>query len=137
MIGVVIVTHGNLAESFIDSAEQVVGTQTQIEALCLHPQDEIEASREQLIQAKNRVDSGKGVIILTDMFGGVASNLAMMMLSMPRIEVIAGVNLPMLVRILSKRHELSLAECTAQAQEAGRKYINIATQLLEPKKKAG
>lgn len=137
MLGVVILTHGDLAQAFLASAEQVTGKQQQIEALSIHPQDNMEQRRNELLQAIARVNTGKGVIILTDMFGGVASNLAISLLSMPMVEVIAGINLPMLVRILSKRKDASLSECALAAQEAGQKYIRIATQLLEPQRKAG
>ena len=136
MIGIVIVTHGNLASAFVESAEHVVGEQRQVETLSLKSDDRIEQRREELVQTINRVNTGKGVIILTDMFGGLASSLAMSLLSMPRVEVISGVNLPMLVKLLSKRQDSSLNECAIAAQEAGQKYINIATQLLEPQCKA-
>lgn len=137
MIGVVIVTHGELAQAFIQSAEQVVGEQRYVEAVSLSEKDDMEARREELIQAIHRVNTGRGVIVLTDMFGGIASNLAISLLSLPKVEVIAGINLPMLVRIFSKRQELSLTECVEAAQRAGQKYIHVATQLLEPQRKAG
>ncbi len=136
MIGIVIVTHGSLAAAFVESAEHVVGEQRQVEALSLKTGDSMEQRREELVQAVNRVNAGKGVIILTDMFGGFASSLAMSLLSMPMVEVISGVNLPMLVKLFSKRQDSSLSECAIAAQEAGQKYINIATQLLEPQRKA-
>lgn len=136
MIGVVILTHGGLGDSFLEAAQQVVGSQPSIETVSLSDDNDLVAKREELLQAMNRVHGDQGVIILTDMFGGAASNLAMSVLSAPMVEVIAGVNLPMLIKILSVRKNADLAECAIAAQETGRKYINVATQLLEPERKA-
>ena len=135
MIGVIILTHGNLANAFLETAQQVVGEQSQVEAIAILPEHDMQGRRDELVQAISRVNTGEGVIILTDMFGGEASNLAMSMLSLPRVEVIAGVNLPMLIKIFSKRKSAMLAEVAESAQNAGRKYINVATQLLEPQRK--
>lgn len=136
MIGIVIITHGTLADAFLSAAQQVTGEQHQVETISLMPEDDMEQRRTELVQAMNRVNTGQGVIILTDMFGGISSNLAMSMLSMPMVEVIAGVNLPMLIKLFSKRKDSSLSECATAAQTAGRKYINVATHLLEPQRKA-
>jgi len=136
-IGVILLTHGRLAGAFLEAAQQVVGKQSQVEAIPLLKEHDMAERRAHVMQAINRVNTGEGVIILTDMFGGEASNLAMSMLSLPRVEVIAGVNLPMLIKIFSKRKSASLAETAAAAQDAGKKYINVATHLLEPQRKAG
>jgi PTS system mannose-specific IIA component len=137
MIGVVLLTHASLGEAFLEAAQQVVGPQSKVECFSIPNQEEIESRRDELLQAISRVNSGEGVIIVTDMFGGLSSHLAMSVLSMPRIEVISGMNLPMLIKLLSKRAELPLAECAYAAQEAGRKYISLATHILEPQKKVG
>lgn len=137
MIGIVLLTHGGLGHSFIEAAEKVVGSQQQIEAIAIESEDNLDKRHEELSQAINRVNTGEGVILLTDMFGGLTSHLAMSFLNMRRVEVISGVNLPMLVKLLSKRRQLPLAECAQAGQQAGIKYINIATQLLEPQAKAG
>ncbi len=136
MVGVVILTHGRLAGAFLEASQQVAGPQSQVEAIPLLPEHDMQERRDTLMQAISRVNTGEGVIILTDMFGGEASNLAMSMLSIPRVEVIAGVNLPMLIKIFSKRKSTGLAEVASSAQNTGRKYINIASQLLEPQRKA-
>ena len=136
MIGVILLTQGNLAGSFLETAELMVGKQSQFEAVSLMPEEKPQHHRDLLRQAISRVNTGEGVIILTDMFGGEASNLAMSMLSVPRLEVLAGLNMPMLEKILSKRKNAAFKEVALAAQEAGRKYINIATQILEPQRKA-
>lgn len=131
MIGIVLVTHGRLAADFIAALEHVVGRQGQIEAVCIEPDDDMEERRQAIIDSVGRVDSGHGVAILTDMFGGTPSNLAMSVLGQGRIEVIAGVNLPMLIKLASLRASEPVETAAVQAQEAGRKYINVASQLLE------
>ena len=130
MIGLVLVTHGGLAREFIAAIEHVVGRQEAIQAVCIGPDDDMEVRRDEIIQAVADVDCGDGVILLTDMFGGTPSNLAISMLEQGNVEVIAGVNLPMLIKLVSVRHSGSLAEAVGQAQEAGRKYINVASRLL-------
>ena len=130
MIGVVLVTHGKLAEAFIAAAEKVVGAQRNLEAIAIMPDQNAEDDRAAIMQAVKRVDAGKGVIILTDMFGGAPSNLAISLLQEGVIEVVAGVNLPTLVKLLSIRSELSMQDSLLAVQEAGRKYINIASSLL-------
>ena len=131
MIGMVLVTHGQLASEFISALEHVVGPQSQIEAVCIGPDDDMERRRQQILDGVRRVDDGDGVVILTDMFGGTPSNLAISVLSQGKVEVIAGVNLPMLIKLatLRKSHE-PLESAVGSAQEAGRKYINVASQLL-------
>ena len=130
MIGVVIVTHGRLAHEFRAALEHVVGPQEQIEAVTIGPDDDVEQRRKDIIEAVKRVDSGDGVAILTDMFGGTPSNLAISAMERDNVEVIAGVNLPMLVKLASVRGECGLEEAIMQAQEAGRKYISVASQIL-------
>lgn len=133
MIGVVLVTHGRLAVEFRSALEHVVGPQSQIEAITIDPEDDVEERRRDIIAAVKRVDSGDCVAILTDMFGGTPSNLAISVMSQPKVEVLAGINLPMLVKLAKVRDECPLAEAVAAAQEAGRKYVTIASRVLNGK----
>lgn len=130
MIGVVIVTHGKLACEFRAALEHVVGPQEQIETISIGPDDDLDARRSDMLAALASVDSGDGVVVLTDMFGGSPSNLAISAMEHSNVEVIAGVNLPMLVKLASVRGESGLDEAITQAQEAGRKYISVASQIL-------
>jgi PTS system mannose-specific IIA component len=130
MIGIVLVTHGRLAEEFLLATEHVVGSQSHVEAICIAPDDDIETRRQDIEAAAASVDQGKGVVLLTDMFGGTPSNLAISLIGKPGIEVVAGVNLPMLIKLASIRGTAELQDAVAQAQEAGRKYINVASSLL-------
>ena len=130
MIGLVLVTHGRLASEFIHAVEHVVGKQEQIEAICIGPDDKMDARRADIAAAAKRSDTGEGVIILTDMFGGTPSNLAISPLEEGKIEVVAGLNLPMLVKLARVRRDCNLHKAAAAAQDAGRKYINIASQVL-------
>ena len=130
MIGLVLVTHGRLAVEFRAALEHVVGPQGQIESVTIGPDDDVEERRKDIIEAVRRVDSGDGVAILTDMFGGTPSNLAISVMSRPKVEVLAGINLPMLVKLAKVRGECPLAEAVAAAQEAGRKYVTIASRVL-------
>jgi mannose PTS system EIIA component len=130
MIGIVIVTHGRLAEEFIHALEHVVGPQTQIEAICIGPEDRMDQRRADIAKAVAKVETGQGVIVLTDMFGGTPSNLAISLLEEGKVEVVAGLNLPMLVKLARIRIDCNLHKATAAAQDAGRKYINIASQVL-------
>jgi PTS system mannose-specific IIA component len=130
MIGIVIITHGGLATEFRSALEHVVGQQTGLATLSIGPEDDIEARRAELIEAVRRCDTGRGVIILTDMFGGTPSNLAISVMDDTGAEVLAGVNLPMLVRLASVRRDKTLAEAADLAKEAGRKYISVASQVL-------
>ncbi|MFQ5957936.1 MAG: PTS sugar transporter subunit IIA [Alphaproteobacteria bacterium] len=134
MIGLVLVTHGRLAEEMIAATEHVVGAQRNIRAICIGPDDDMEQRRNDIVQAVGEVDDGDGVILLTDMFGGTPSNLAISIMDKPNVEVIAGVNLPMLIKLASARENESLADAVASAQEAGRKYINVASALLAGQK---
>ena len=130
MIGMVLVTHGRLAAEFISALEHVVGPQRNVAAVCIGPDDDMEVRRKEILEAVERVDDGAGVVVLTDMFGGTPSNLAISILDKARIEVIAGVNLPMLIKLASVRTGEKLEDAVISAREAGRKYINVASQLL-------
>jgi mannose PTS system EIIA component len=133
MIGLVIVTHGRLAVEFRAALEHVVGPQQQIESITIGPDDNGEQCRKNIIEAVKRVDSGDGVAILTDMFGGTPSNLAISVMSRPKVEVLAGINLPMLVKLAKVRDSRSLPDAISAAQEAGRKYVTIASRVLAGK----
>ena len=135
MIGMVLVTHGNLADEFLSALQHVVGDQKQIATVCIGPDDDMEKRRTDIIKKIAEVDQGKGVIILTDLFGGTPSNLAISLIGKKNIEVITGINLPMLIKMASIRKSSSLIETVYNAQEAGRKYIKIATQLLPQEQK--
>jgi len=124
------VTHGRLAAEFIAALEHVVGPQSNISAICIGPEDDMEQRRQDILDAIAKVDAGRGVVILTDMFGGTPSNLAISVMEKARIEVIAGINLPMLIKLASLRQTETLGAAVTGAQEAGRKYINVASQLL-------
>lgn len=131
MIGLVLVTHGNLAREFLSVLEHVVGPQKNISTLCIHPQDDMEQKRLELQSKITQIEQGKGVIILTDMFGGTPSNIALTTMHKGKVEVLAGVNLPMLVKLMSLRLDHNLHECVELAQEAGKKYIHLASNLLK------
>lgn len=130
MIGLLLVTHGDLAKEFIAAMQHVVGEQPAIRAVCIGPDDDMEQRRQDILDATDALDSGAGTIVLTDMFGGTPSNLAISILQRPNTEVIAGINLPLLIKLAGVREDHSLAEATRLAQEAGRKYITVASQLL-------
>lgn len=130
MIGLVIVTHGRLAQEFRAALEHVVGSQEQIETISIGPDDDVESRREDILQAIHRTDSGQGVVVVTDMFGGTPSNLSISVMDEARVEVIAGVNLPLLVKLATVRVEAELTKAVDMAKEAGRKYINVASQVL-------
>ncbi len=130
MIGLVLVTHGHLAEEFVAATEHVVGKQKDMRAICIGPDDDMERRRQDILRAVAEVDSGSGVIVLTDMFGGTPSNLAISIMNQARVEVIAGMNLPMLIKLASVRTKGDAKAAVAAAQEAGRKYINVASKLL-------
>jgi mannose PTS system EIIA component len=133
MIGLVLVTHGRLAEEFRSAVEHVVGPQENFETVSIGADDNMEKRRSDIVDAVARVDQGSGVVVLTDMFGGTPSNLAISVMEAGRIEVIAGMNLPMLIKLSSVRKADKLATAVEEAQAAGRKYINVASQLLAAK----
>ncbi len=133
MIGMVLVTHGHLATEFRAALEHVVGPQRGIETITIGPEDDMEQRRQDIVAAVARVDTGQGVVLLTDMFGGTPSNLAISVMDRTRVEVVAGINLPMLIKLASVREVATLEVAVTQAQEAGRKYINIASRVLNGK----
>ena len=131
MIGLVIVTHGRLADEFVAALEHVVGPQKMIETICIGPEDRMDNRRQDILDAVARADTGTGVIVLTDMFGGTPSNLAISILKEAKIEVIAGVNLPLLVKLAGVRKTADLETAVKEAYAAGRKYIKLASELLD------
>lgn len=130
MIGMVLVTHGRLAEEFVAATEHVVGKQEQMKAISIGPDDDMEQRRKDILDAVQDVDGGDGVVLLTDMFGGTPSNLAISIMDKANVEVIAGINLPMLIKLASVRATLDLHKAAEEAQESGRKYISIASKVL-------
>lgn len=130
MIGLILVTHGRLAQEFLVAMEHVVGKQQHIETIDIGPNDDMEQRRADIAAAIARVDTGKGVIVLTDLFGGTPSNLAISLMERGRVEVIAGINLPMLIRLESARKAMTVVAAVAAAREAGRKYISVASEVL-------
>ncbi len=130
MIGIVLVTHGRLADELVNALQHVVGEEDNIATICIHSDDDMEQRRRDIIDTIAGVDSGAGVVLLTDMFGGTPSNLAISVMTETKVEVIAGVNLPMLIELAQTRRTSDLAQAVADAQEAGRKYINVASRLL-------
>ena len=130
MIGLILVTHGHLAEEFVSAMEHVVGAQQDVATICIGPHDDMEERRQEIADAITRVDSGNGAIMLTDLFGGTPSNLAISLLKSGHTEVIAGINLPMLIRLAGARKELDLHDAASAAKEAGRTYITVASEFL-------
>lgn len=130
MIGLILVTHGRLAHEFRLALEHVVGPQTQLSTISIGPDDDMEKRRVDILSAVTEVNSGSGVILLTDMFGGTPSNLAISVMETGTVEVVAGVNLPMLIKLASVRSEDDMELALNEAQESGRKYINVASQVL-------
>ena len=135
MIGIVLVTHGQLAEEFLSAMVHIVGEQKNIAAICIQPEDDMEKRRDDILKAVKKVEDGDGVILLTDMFGGTPSNLAISVMGEGEVEVIAGVNLPMLIQLARSRQTQTLESAVNDAQDAGKKYISVASNLLEGRKK--
>ena len=133
MIGLVVVTHGRLASELVAAMEHVVGKQKQVRAVCIGADDRMDKRRDDIAAAVKAVDSGQGAIVLTDMFGGTPSNLAISVMEKANVEVIAGINLPMLIKLASVRGDDDMQSAVAAAQESGRKYINVASHLLASK----
>jgi len=133
MIGIVLVTHGRLADEFRSAVQHVVGHQDQLETVSIEAEDDMEQRRLDIVEAVRRADSGTGVVVLTDMFGGTPSNLAISVMEPGKVEVIAGVNLPMLIKLTSVRKADDMVTALEEAQNAGRKYINVASQVLNAK----
>jgi len=134
MIGLVLVTHGRLAEEFVAAMEHVVGRQSNTQAVCIGADDNMELRRKDILSAISAVNDGSGVILLTDMFGGTPSNLAISVMDKAKVEVVAGMNLPMLIKLASIREHENLSDAVDLAQAAGRKYINVASSLLDGEK---
>ena len=130
MIGLVLVTHGNLAREFVVAMEHVVGSQELIEAICIGPDDDMEERRQEIAEAVEKVADGEGVIVLTDLFGGTPSSLSISLMRPEKVEVIAGMNLPMLIRLASARQSMSVTDAVAAARDAGKKYISVASEIL-------
>jgi PTS system mannose-specific IIA component len=130
MIGLVLVTHGRLAEEFVTAMEHVVGKQERIATIAIGAEDDMEGRRKDIAEAIAAVDTGRGVIVLTDLFGGTPSNLAISLMERGRVEVIAGINLPMLIRLESARKAMKVVDAVAAAREAGRTYISVASEVL-------
>ena len=133
MIGLVLVTHGKLAEEFRHALEHVVGPQKNIETVCIGPEDDMDRRRQDIRDAVEKGDTGSGVIILTDMFGGTPSNLSISVMSSGKTEVIAGMNLPMLIKLAGVRGDNDMQKALVEASDAGRKYINVASRVLSGK----
>ncbi len=134
MIGMVLVTHGRLATEFLAALEHVVGPQQDAVAIAIGPDDDMEERRKEILEAVSKVDSGAGVVLVTDMFGGTPSNLAISIMDKATVEVIAGLNLPLLIKLAELRETDDLETAVEKAQEAGRKYINVASKLLADSK---
>ena len=130
MIGLILVTHGDLADHFVDAMQHVVGPQDAVATVCIGPSDDMEHRRQEIADAIASVDRGNGVIVLTDLFGGTPSNLAISLLDRGHVEVIAGINLPMLIRLAGARKSMSVIEAVAAAKKAGRNYITVASEFL-------
>jgi mannose PTS system EIIA component len=130
MIGIVLVTHGRLADELVSALEHIVGPQEDVATVCIRPDDDMEQRRRDILTAIERVGKDGGAILLTDMFGGTPSNLSISVMNETGVEVIAGVNLPMMIQLARVRKTHDLASAVSEAQEAGRKYINVASQLL-------
>ena len=130
MIGMILVTHGHLAEEFVQAMEHVVGKQEAVITVCIGPNDDMERRRNEIRDAIAKVDSGEGAIILTDLFGGTPSNLAISLMQAGKVEVIAGINLPMLIRLAGARKTMDIKDAIVAAREAGRNYITIASEFL-------
>ncbi|MBH5323073.1 PTS sugar transporter subunit IIA [Aurantiacibacter sediminis] len=130
MIGIILVTHGQLADEFVSAMEHVVGQQEGVATICIGPNDDMELRRADIAKAIKDVDTGKGAILLTDLFGGTPSNLAISLLQPGKTEVIAGINLPMLIRLAGARKEMALAAAAEAARDAGRNYITMASEFL-------
>ncbi|PKB25785.1 PTS system mannose-specific IIA component [Novosphingobium kunmingense] len=130
MIGLILVTHGNLAVEFVHAMQHVVGRQDAVDTVCIGPNDDMEARRREIADKIKTVDNGQGVIVLTDLFGGTPSNLAISLMKAGSVEVIAGINLPMLIRLAKARGSMPLGKAVLAARDAGRNYITIASEFL-------
>ncbi len=130
MIGLVIVTHGRLADEFVNAMVHVLGKQEAVSTVCVGPQDDMTLCRENIIKAIKSVERGDGVVVLTDLLGGTPSNLAISVMQETKAEVITGVNLPLLIELADVRKTATLSDAVAAAREAGQKYIKVASQMV-------
>ena len=130
MIGMILVTHGRLADEFVHAMEHVVGEQASVATVCIGPNDDMEARRAEIRRAIRDVDTGDGTIVLTDLIGGTPSNLAISLMEAGKVEVIAGINLPMLIRLAGARKAMSITDAVSAARDAGRNYITVASEFL-------
>lgn len=131
MIGLVIVSHGRLADELVAATEHVVGPMDALLAVCIGPDDDMERRRGDIRESIADADRGEGVLVLTDMFGGTPSNLAISLLDPGKVEVIAGVNLPMLIKLAEARSRTDLDSLARMGVDAGKRYIAIASSVLE------
>lgn len=129
MIGLVIVTHGQLAREFLAAMEHVVGVQKDTCSICIGADDDMDQRRDDIREAVRATDSGDGVLVLTDMFGGTPSNLSLSLLEKDKVEVLAGVNLPMLIKIAQARDTANLAALAMQGKDAGARYIAMGSEI--------
>ncbi|MCZ6812741.1 MAG: PTS sugar transporter subunit IIA [Alphaproteobacteria bacterium] len=132
VVGLVLVTHGAVGVALLEALENIVGGQDNVVSVSIQPDDDVEARRAEILDAIARVGAGGGCILMTDMFGGTPSNLALSAMGEEAVDVIAGVNLPMLIKFASVRTSAPLADVVTQVQDAGRKYINVASSFLNP-----
>ena len=130
MIGLVLVTHGNIGGELLAALNQIVGPQAQAEAIGIGPEEDMDRCRDRILAAVKDVNSGAGVVLLTDMFGGTPSNLAISMMPKANAMVLAGVNLPMLIKLASVRGTHALLDAVKEAETAGRKYIQLVSETL-------
>lgn len=133
MIGIVLVSHGEIASAFKKAVEHVVGAQEQFQTICIEADDDMERRREDIVNAIKEVNTGQGVVVVTDMFGGTPSNLAISLMEPGNIEIIAGMNLPMLIKLAKVRESKEMSVVLSCSSEAGKKYINVASQVLAGK----
>ncbi|HSF23553.1 MAG TPA: PTS sugar transporter subunit IIA [Blastocatellia bacterium] len=135
MIGGVIVTHGQLANELVSAAEMIVGEFHHIIAVSIGWHDEVEIAREEIERAIQQVDSGAGVLLLTDMFGGTPTNIAASFLGQAPVEVVTGVNLPMVIKLAVQGKDVALAELARRVRDEGQQQIHLAGDILTPPKR--
>jgi PTS system mannose-specific IIA component len=131
MIGIVIVTHSALADEFLMATQQIVGVVEGIEPISIDPSDPIEEVEKRIKKGIKKVDMGRGVLILTDMFGGTPSNISLSFQEKGKVEIVTGVNLPMLIKLSTVREEKTLDELASFIKAYGQKNIHLASEILE------
>ncbi len=137
MIGIVIITHGNLAHELLSAVQHIVGPQSYIKTVCIGPQDDLDLRRSEISSAIKSVDLGDGVALVTDMFGGTPCNLALAHLKRGKVEVLAGANLPSLIKLIGLRIDAPLEKAVDEAIRSGRKYMRAgSSELASPGAKA-